>query len=247
MKTIPWNIFEDEIEAYTITKECGDMSFNNPDYQHILTNRKNLANYLDTTLERMVAPKQIHSTTLKEVCLQDGGKGMIQKSDAIVDCDALYTKDKDLYLLSFHADCTPILLYARDMGIVCAIHSGWVGTVNQIVDKVVGYLIQFEGCNPENMFAYIGPSISYDNFEVQVDVINKVKAMNFDTFKFYKQVDDIHYRVDNKGLNKQQLLNNGIKEENITVSPYCTIEDNDLFYSHRMKESGRSATIIKRK
>ena len=63
-----------------------------------------------------------------------------------------YTKDKDLFLLSFHADCTPILVYCKDQKIVCAIHSGWLGTVRQIVDHTIRYLIEKENCNPKEMY-----------------------------------------------------------------------------------------------
>lgn len=247
MKLIAWNIFPEEIEAYTVTKDFGDMSFNNPDKNLIFKNRKNLANYLHTTLENMVAPNQVHSKHFQEVSKQDGGKGIFHKEDAIKETDALYTRDSDLFLISFHADCTPVLLYCRDQGIVAAIHSGWLGTTKQIVSTVVKHLIKNEHCNPKEIFSYIGPCINQENFEVQQDVIDLVQTMDFDTTPFIKIKDATHYLLDNKGLNKQQLLNLGIPENNITVSPYCTITNNDLFYSHRKKETGRSITIINKR
>lgn len=246
MNLIKWEIFKNEIEAYTITKDFGDMTYNNSDYNLIFNNRLKLAKYLDTDLDHMVAPRQCHTNNFKEVTISDGGKGIYNVNDAFNETDALYTKDSDLYLLSFHADCTPILLYCRDKKIVCAIHSGWIGTTKQITTHITKHLIENEGCNPKEIYAYIGPSISKENFEVQQDVIDLVKQMDFDTSQFYCEKDDTHYLVDNKGLNKQQLLNLGVLDSNITVSPYCTINNNDLFYSHRKKESGRSITIIKR-
>ena len=75
MKLIKWNTVEN-IEAYTITKELGDMSYNNEDKQLILNNRKQLAKLLKTDLEHMVAPHQTHSANFKEVSLKDGGRGM---------------------------------------------------------------------------------------------------------------------------------------------------------------------------
>lgn len=246
MNLISWDIFNDEIEAYTVTKDFGDMSFNNEDTVLILENRKRLATYLHTDLYHMVAPKQTHSTNFQEVTMKDGGKGMFDATSALKDTDATYTRDLDLYLVSFHADCTPILLYCRDQGIVCAIHAGWLGTTKQIASKVVDYLITKEHCCPKEMYGYIGPCISKKHFEVKQDVIDLVKTMDFDTQPFYQQKDEEHYVLDNKGLNKQQLLNAGIEETHITVSPYCTIEDNDLLYSHRKKELGRSITVIKR-
>ena len=65
---------------------------------------------------------------------------------------------------------------------------------------------------------------------------------------FIKKTDETHYLLDNKGLNKQQLLNLGVLEENIQVSSYCTNENNDLFFSHRVNRDGqRNVTIIKKK
>ncbi len=246
MELIKWDI-DSPIEAYTVTKELGDMSYNNEDKELILNNRKQLAKLLNTTLDHFVAPKQIHSANFKQVSLLDGGKGSYDQTSAIQDCDALYTKDRDLYLLSFHADCTPVLLYCPDTKIVAAIHSGWLGTTRQIVSKVTKHLIEFEHCDPKQIKAYIGPSICQDCLEVMDNVIDLVKQMDFDTSGFYYQTDKLHYQLDNKGLNKQMLLNLGVLEKNITVSSYCTVENDDLFFSYRKnKDSGRNITIIKR-
>ncbi|WP_249029684.1 peptidoglycan editing factor PgeF [Tannockella kyphosi] len=245
MRLISWNPSK-EIEAYTITKDFGDMSFQNPDQELILNNRLDLANYLETSLENFVALKQIHSSNFVEVTSEDAGLGAFSREDAIEESDAMYTRAENLFLMTFHADCTPILLYCPNQKIVACIHAGWLGTTREITKKVVTHLIEKEGCIPKEMLAYIGPCISYEKLEVQQDVIDKINAMSFDTTPFYHPTDEIHYLVDNKSLNKQQLLLSGLLEENITVNDLCTIKNNDLFYSHRCKETGRSITIIKR-
>ncbi len=251
MKLIPWKCFN-EIEAYTTTK-IGDtnlpfnMSFNDENHEQVLKNRRALADYLNTDLDHMVATIQKHSTHFIKVSLKDGGKGMYSKDDAFDNYDAMYTKDSNLYLLSFHADCCPVLLYCRDQKIVAEIHSGWKGTVTEIVGKVTKHLIENEHCNPEHIYAYIGPSIEERNFEAKDDIIDMVKKMSFDTSSFYSKKDENSYLLNSKGLIKQQLLNLKVKEENITVSPYCTIENNDLFFSYRKEKTQlRNITIIKR-
>ena len=55
MKLIPWHI-HDDVEAYTTTKELGDISLNNPNILQVLQNRQELASLLNTDLEHMVAP-----------------------------------------------------------------------------------------------------------------------------------------------------------------------------------------------
>ena len=251
MKLIPWNCFN-EIEAYTTTKIGHtdlpfNMSFNDENHDQVLENRKALAKYLHTDLDHMVATRQTHSTNFIEVSLKDGGKGIYTQEDAFQNCDAMYTKDSNLFLLSFHADCTPVLLYCRDQKIIAEIHSGWKGTVTEIVGKVTKHLIDNEHCDPKQIYAYIGPSIEERNFEAKDDIIDLVKKMSFDTSSFYTKKDKDSYLLNSKGLIKQQLLNLNVKEENITVSSYCTIENNDLFFSYRKEKTNlRNITSIKR-
>lgn len=252
MKLIQWNCF-DEIEAYTTCSHdqhnnLMNMSYNGIDDQQVLKNRQELAKMLNSDLDHMVATFQQHTTHFKQVFIKDGGKGMYTRDDAFVGYDAMYTKDRNLWLLSFHADCCPVLLYCRDQKIVSEIHSGWKGTVNEIVKKVTQHLINNEKCQPQNIYAYIGPSINQENFEAKDDIINLVKMMSFDTTSFYYKKDNDSYLLDSKGLIKQQLLNLGVLENNITVSPYCTIKDEDLFFSYRRNKSPhRNITIIRLK
>lgn len=252
MKLIPWQCF-DEIEAYTTCayddeNHVMDMSYNNIDNQRVLHNREGLAKQLNTDLNHMVATFQQHTTQFIKVSLRDGGKGMYSRDDAFIGYDAMYTRDKNLWLWTFHADCCPVLLYCRDQGIVAAIHSGWKGTVHEIVGKVTHHLIEHEKCQPQYIYAYIGPSINKENFEAKNDIIDLVKQMSFDTSSFYIKKDDGAYLLDSKGLIQQQLLHLNIPKKNITISPYCTIQNEDLFFSYRRdKTPYRNITLIQRK
>lgn len=252
MKLLPWNCFN-EIEAYTTTayehNHILDMSYNNSlSHQIVYQNRLDLAKELHTDLNHMVATFQQHTTNFKEVTLKDGGRGMLSRDDAFIGYDAMYTKDKDLWLWTFHADCCPVLLYCRDQHIVSAIHSGWKGTVGEIVGKVAHHLISQENCSPQEIYAYIGPSINQENFEAKDDIIDLVKKMSFDTSSFYIKKEDGAYLLDSKGLIQQQLLELGVPQNNITISPYCTIKDEDLFFSYRRNKSPhRNITLIRLK
>lgn len=252
MKLIPCAFNNEFVEGYTVPAHIDgklfNMSYNGEDDKQVLENRKELARMLDTDLDHMVAPLQRHTTHYLSVNKNDGGKGMYSQEDAYLGFDAIYTRDEDLTLLIFHADCCPVLLYCEDQKLVAAIHSGWRGTVTEIVGKVTRHLIKDEGCNPECIHAYVGPSIEQRNFEAMDDIIDLVKKMSFDTSSFYKKTDDTHYLLNSKGLIKQQLLNCGVKEENIEVSPYCTMENDDLFFSYRKTHTkNRNISIIRLK
>ncbi len=252
MKLIEWKINE-EIEAFTTCKDDDgnifEMSFNGSiDDKYVLENRIKLANYLNTDLNHMVATYQQHTTNFLKVSTKDGGRGIYCRDDAFYAYDAMYTRDKNLWLWTFHADCCPVLLYCSKQKIVSAIHSGWKGTVGEIVGKVTNHLIENENVDPNEIYAYIGPSINQENFEAKDDIIDLVKQMSFDTSSFYTLKDDGAYLLNSKALIKQQLLNLGVKDEQITVSPLCTIKNNDLFFSYRKEKTPhRNITLIKMK
>lgn len=257
MKLIPWSPFS-QIEAYTVTRIGGvskgdceslNLSFNvGDDPIHVIKNRQRLAEYLNTDLDHMVASRQTHSTNLLKVTKEDGGRGMYSIDDAFYNYDALYTRDKNLYLLSFHADCTPVLIYAKDQELIASIHSGWKGNVDEITLKTISYLIQHEQCNPQEIYAYIGPSINNERFEVGQDVIDQINQMSFNAKDFYKAKENGKYLFNAKGLVEKQLLLCGIPQKNITISKYCTIQDHDLFFSYRRnKKCGRNVSMIKMK
>ena len=69
MKFIKWDTIEN-IEAYTITKKLGDMSYNNKNKELVLNNRKQLAKILNTDLDHMIAPIRFIQLILEKLVLK---------------------------------------------------------------------------------------------------------------------------------------------------------------------------------
>jgi len=132
------------------------------------------------------------------------------------------------------ADCCPILLADPVRKTVAAIHAGWKGTVAQIVFKTASAMI-LRGSHPADILAYIGPCISLAHFEVGDEVAEQFE---------YKERRGARWHVDLKATNEAQLKTLGISQ--IEISEYCTIENNDLFFSHRKEKgvTGRMLAII---
>lgn len=254
MKIIRWNPFE-EIIAGTTLRHGGvskgslaslNLALNvKDDIQNVIKNREILANYLGTDFKHMISPTQTHSTNLKKVTLEDGGKGMYGLEDAINDTDALYTRDENIFLLSYHADCTPVLLYDKKEKLIASIHAGWKGNVKEITLKTLRYLNKYENCLPENIYAYIGPCLSYEAFEARQDIIDLVNQMEINSKPYYREVEPGIYRLDAKGLVKEQLTYFGIPLENITINPRCTKLESEDFFSYRNDHAcGRHVSFI---
>ena len=155
--------------------------------------------------------------------------------------DALITNKKNIFLQILVADCTPILLFDPIHEVVAAIHAGWRGTANAIVQKTLNKMTLHFHTNPSDCFAYVGTCISQFYFEVDHDV-----AQYFDQefYVFDKVIDK--YFIDLKGCNARALSSAGLMKNHIAISPFCTVKDNDLFFSHRHEKgtTGRFGVII---
>lgn len=249
VKLISAKFNNDHVHAYSVPAfdEEGhnfNLGLNGIDDIQTMKNREALASQLHIPLSHMILPHQEHTVNFAKVTLADGGKGMYSLDTALPATDATYTLDAGLVLWSSHADCCPVLMYSPDQHLIAAIHSGWKGTVHEIVGKVTKHLIENEHVNPTNLLVYTGPALEQRNFEAMDDIIDLVKAMSFDTSSFYRIKDETHYTLNTKGLIKQQLLNLGVKEEHIEQSPICTFEDERFFSYRKTKTKDRNMSII---
>jgi YfiH family protein len=145
--------------------------------------------------------------------------------------DAIMTQEPGIFAGVGIADCCPILLADPKQEVAAAIHAGWKGTVAQIVHKTASSLIA-GGSNPEDILAYIGPCISLEHFEVGDEVAEQFE---------FKERRGARWHVDLKATNAAQLQALGISQ--IEISDYCTVANNDLFFSHR-KENGITGRML---
>lgn len=210
----------------------------------VLANRQRVAKELNIPLSQWVFPKLTHSDHIHKVTHLDGGKGAFSEEGSLFDVDSIYTFENDLVLSVFSADCIPILYYNESDHVIGAIHSGWAGTVKEIVRKTFEHLIVNESCDPSAFTIFIGPSIKTEAFEVKDDVISKVKTMTFDTSTYIKEQNDRYY-LDLVGINVQMLVDLQIPKEQIHISPECTFTQSNNFFSYRASPTtGRHASLI---
>lgn len=155
--------------------------------------------------------------------------------------DALITNKKDIFLQILVADCTPMLLFDPQNEVVAAIHAGWRGTANNIVQKTLEKMKDVFNTNPSDCFAYVGTCISQPFFEVDEDV-----AEYFDQEFYVFDKEKNKYFIDLKDCNVRALSDAGLMKNHIAVSPFCTVKDNHLFFSHRHEKgtTGRFGVII---
>ena len=86
------------------------------------------------------------------------------------DGDAIITSQKRILLCTRTADCVPILLYNSEQ--VAVVHAGWRGIANEILPKCVAQMFSVDG-------VIVGPCISQQNYEVDIDVIDAFEKVGF--------------------------------------------------------------------
>jgi len=209
--------------------------------EEIIHNRNTIARMLKNGKDLyFIVANQTHSDNIKIITKKET-KGWKNLEDAIADCDALITNEKDIILTILTADCVPILLYDSEKKVVAAVHAGWKGTKAKIVAKTVLKMNEIYACKFENIIAALAPSIGACCYEVGEDVAKHF----FDTPKAYMQRED-KYMLDLPYINKYQLLEVGLSEDKIEMSDVCTFCEVDKYFSYRKEQgcSGRFMSMI---
>ena len=181
-------------------------------------------------VQRLIRPGQTHSDNIKIV-------------DECIDyenTDSLILSEKDTAIYLNFADCVPVVLYDEKNNISAISHAGWRGTAKQIAQKTVLKMQEVFNTNSKDVICVIGPCISFDEFETYDEALNELKSSVKNTDGLFRD----NY-ADLKGINAEQLREIGV--ERIDICPYCTVKDNDKFFSYRKEDKtlNRHSAVIK--
>ena len=210
--------------------------------ENVLENFRRIGERFGKTPEDFVLSKQSHETKVLKVGTKDRGKGITKDRD-YEGIDALITDEKGIILSCFSADCVPILFYDPIHKAVGACHSGWRGTKGKILQNVVEEMRQHFSSNPAEILVAIGPSICKEQYVVSEDLalsfLEDYPDLGEDTASPIQRISMDKFQLDLWDLNRRIALNCGIKEEHISISGYCTMENPELFFSHRYSQGKR--------
>ena len=214
--------------------ECSslNLSFNRNDSEkNVKSNYRIVADALGLDYNKLVLSNQVHDNKIFVVGEKDAGKGLALESD-IIGYDGLITNCIGVPLVTFFADCVPVLMLDPENKAIAAIHSGWKSTVRNISYEAVKLMQSEYGTKPETLKVAIGPSLCQQCFEISSDVYNEfVNTFSFIDM-FSKKVGDKYY-VSLQQIIKKVLVVANVKEENILISDICTKCNNDVFFSYR--------------
>ena len=192
-------------------------------------NRRLFYEALGIDLQNIVIQKQVHGDDIS----------IVSKGGNCGESDAIITDKKNTGLAISTADCTAIFLYDKKNKVIAGIHSGWRSTEKKILLKTLNKLQNDFNTSPDNLIAYIAPSITQRNYEVGQET-----ARFFDR-KYIKPKGE-KFLLNVSGINYDILINFGLSTSNIQYSSFCSFEQRQMFHSYRRDglHSGRAFGII---
>ena len=156
-------------------------------------------------------------------------------SDLEFSFDGMATQKKDVGLVITHADCQAIILYDPVSEVVANIHSGWKGSILNILGKAVELMQERFFSKTKNIFAGISPSLGPDDAEF----VHYKKEIPEDLWRYRSGKNFFNFW----DISRMQLLKAGLRPEHIEIAGISTRRHPDFFSYRRDRFCGRNATI----
>ena len=193
--------------------------------------REDIAHNLEFNAKNLAVTEQVHSAVVEFARCP----GMYPVADGLV------TQDPEIILTLKVADCVPVFLHDPSKNIIGLVHSGWRGTVENIVLNAI-QLMEKNGTETGDIRCILGPAIGICCYEVDGEVAKKIDD------KAKVKMEERKWRV---GLHEQirlQLASVGVQKKNIRSSDICTYESQG-YHSYRRdgENTGRMFAFLRLK
>lgn len=214
-------------DSFNLAEHVGD------DSDDVQKNRQNLLKILPS---EPIWLNQVHSNKIIRA-----------ENSTNLTADGSYSAQTNVVSVVMTADCLPLLMCNRQGTVVAAVHAGWRGLVNGIIEQAVKKILIAGQCRPEDLYIWLGPAIGAQHFEVGAEVraeFLEKSPVKMDTMQcFMPSVEKYKWLADIYQLARQRLSSVGV--ENVFGGAYCTYNDKEQFYSYRRNgKTGRMASLI---
>lgn len=180
-----------------------------------------------------VYARQVHGTT---VAIWENAQ---ERGDVRLDGDALVTNVPGAALVIQTADCQSVLMADPVRRVIANVHSGWRGSVGNIIGRTVQSMTARFGCQPADIVAGIGPSLGpccaeFKNFRHEIPPKYWPCRRKGDLFDFWR-------------ISIDQLAAAGVPSEQVATAGICTRCNVPAFFSYRGEGgvTGRFAAVIR--
>ncbi len=137
--------------------------------------------------------------------------------------DALITQTPQLNLTVKTADCAPVLLVDVKSRMIAAVHAGWKGAFQGILENTVLQMVA-KGASIKTTVAAVGPHLQKKSFEIDRNMYALFPKTEAD---FFEQTDDTHFLFDFHAYVIHRLKRIGLKEiDSVLIDTYTDFSYN---------------------
>lgn len=232
-KTIIDNSFA--LTGFTSGNE-GIWSRNEP-FDPPISDYVSLSEKLEMPLSHFIRPYQAGGDKVEIVGSEHGGAGVIRDND-LKKVDGLITAEKGLVLSIIAADCVPVYLLDKKVGVVGLLHCGWRSAAGMLIHNAVERMKEI-GSVLSDLQVCIGPHICAECYEVGEEVRSEY-AKVFAPKKLESIFEQHEGRLylDLTQAIHLKLTAEGIPDNNISAVNDCTCHDTSYF-SYRRGDRGK--------
>ncbi|MDY6794247.1 MAG: peptidoglycan editing factor PgeF [Actinomycetota bacterium] len=223
-------------DTMNLSYRTGDRAAN------VRRNRETAARILGIENHRFVYLKQVHGTRVRMVSEADIPPSGSCRYDTFRETDGTFTVMAGVPLVVLTADCLPIALSDGRGGTVAMLHAGWRGTVGDIAGRALGMMKRDLRIMTEDVRAVIGPGIGsccYRVDEGRAGVF--VERYGEESGVVLKKGG---LRLDLYRANRLNLLEAGVRSENIFRVGGCTYCDKRYYSYRREGDTGRQGSFV---
>jgi len=220
-----------------------NLGLNTEDIQaNVDGNRSTFARSFGLQPHQLLTVKQVHG---KDLLIIDEPNPDLSHFLSL-EVDAIITDQPGFMIGVLVADCFPVLLWDVEKKVMAAVHSGWRGAAEGILQKTSTAMQQQFGCDPANLQAAIGPGIGAHKYEVDRPVRDAFRRGSGFWEQIATEVSLGHWQLDIALSCRLQLEQAGLKANHIDQTEECTCCHPELLFSYRRDQgkTGRQLGFI---
>ena len=207
------------------------------DTEVVMRRRRQFADQVGFDLDRALMTVQEHGANVVTFHRRhpEGGQ-------CVFSTDALATDVPGQAIVTYHADCFPVMFADRERGVVAGAHAGWRGALAGVATRAVQALHLGYGSDPDDLDVLIGPGICARCYQVGAEVAQQFPD-RYGREDRYLLGEGSDIRLDIAALVRLQLEDEGVRPDRIRTAGWCTKEE-DRWFSHRGGRPGRFLSVV---
>ena len=211
---------------------------------------------------RLARLRQVHGSAVVTY-----RRGALPADGVLPEADIVISDAPGVALAVQTADCVPVVMIDRRLGVVAAVHAGWRGLVVRAPVTAVERMARDFGTRSEDLLVAIGPAIGSCCYEVGPDVRTQFERASFTPAQLGAWFSALpvasglnatmtalspvrregHWFFDASQSARDELTSAGLTGVQIYASGLCTASHHDVFCSYRRDgaPAGRMAAAIR--